>query len=138
MRLTTKLIAALALVWASACTGEFELENGSDLSPTTPRTPDAGISGDGATYFQLNILPMLSSPCPKGACAICHQGANPGDGPDFLGPNAETNYATLLATPGVVGTTPTTSSLFTRGAHAGDAFLPDELTKISLWIGMEQ
>jgi mono/diheme cytochrome c family protein len=141
MRLTTNLFAAVALVWAFACTGDFEFKNGGGggVNPPPAGNPDAGSStGDGAAYFQLNVLPMLSSPRPKGACALCHQGANTADGPDFLGLNAETNYATLLATPGLIGIAASSSSLYTRGDHGGNAFLADELIKVSLWIDMEQ
>lgn len=137
MRLSIHLCAALAFLWAGACTGEFEQQRGSDLNPAAGQA-DAGPSVDGATYFQQNILALMSTPRPKGACAICHQGANPADGPDFLGPNAETNYATLLASPGLVQGTPATSSLYTRGSHAGNSFLPEEAAMVAMWIEMEQ
>ena len=128
----------IAFLWAGACTGEFSPRDGSDLNPS-PGLADAGTPGiNGADYFQQNILALMSTPRPKGACAICHQGANVADGPDFLGPNAETNYATLLASPGLVGATAATSRLYTRGDHGGNSFLPEELAMIAMWIDMEQ
>jgi mono/diheme cytochrome c family protein len=131
-------LAALTLGLLGACTGELELDRPSDLSGA-PRA-DAGVVNtvDGPSYFTANILPMLSLPRPKGACAVCHQGTSPANGPDFLGPNAGTNYTSLLASPTVVGMTPATSTLYTRGSHAGDAFLPDELVKIAIWIEAER
>jgi mono/diheme cytochrome c family protein len=141
MRLSIPLRAALAFLWAGACTGEFETQQRgeSDVNPPQSRQADAGPPAvTGADYFQVNILPILSTPRPKGACAICHQGANPADGPDFLGPNAETNYATLLASPGLVGDTSSSSSLYTRGNHDGDAFLLTEYEMIAMWISLEQ
>ncbi len=138
MRCLFHLCAALAFLWAGACTGEFESRNGSDLSPN-PGQADAGAPGaNGAAFFQQNILPMMSIPRAKGACAICHQGADAANGPDFLGMNAETNYATLLASPGLVGATPAASSLYSRGDHGGDAFLPAEAATVAMWIAMEQ
>ena len=137
MRWTWTLCAATALAVMAGCTGELSLDEPSDLD--RPRV-DAGTANniDGASYFNLNIAPMLSSPRPKGACAVCHQGTDAANGPDFLGPNAGTNYITLLTSPRVVGATPATSTLYTRGAHAGDAFLPNELVLIETWIEAEQ
>ncbi len=137
MSWSTSICAAITLVWACACTGEFELDQPSDLDPPA-QSADAGSTVNGAAYFAASVLPLLSTPRPKGACAICHQGSNAGDGPDFLGLNAETNYATLLASPGLIGTTAANSSLYTRGDHGGNAFLPEELAAIAMWIAMEQ
>jgi mono/diheme cytochrome c family protein len=132
-----KIFLALTFVLATACTGEFELDNG--LGNGAAASPDAGASSaEASAYFATNILSMMSSPRPKGACALCHQGADLNNGPDFLGPNAQTNYTTLLNSPRLIGTSPQTSSFYTRGDHAGDAFVPEELARIATWIQMEQ
>ena len=132
---TLKFLPLVALL-ATACSGEFNTRTGLGQSPTGGA--DAGAQGaTGSEFFRINVLPLLSAPRPKGACALCHQGADPVNGPDFLGANAGTNYTTLLASPNVVGTTPGTSSLYTRGAHTGDAFTPTELALVGEWIELE-
>lgn len=133
-----QIFAALTLILATACTGEFVIDNGG-LGNGGGGT-DAGNagSGDGVAYFRANILPMMSSPRPNGACALCHQGTDPANGPDFLGANAETNYTSLLNAPRLIGATPATSTFYTRGDHSGDAFVPEELARVATWIEMEQ
>jgi hypothetical protein len=133
-----KTLLALTFVLATACTGEFEIDQGLGGNGVAA-SADAGTSSlEASNYFRANILPMMSSPRPKGACALCHQGADLNNGPDFLGPNAETNYTTLLNSPRLIGTTPETSAFYTRGDHAGDAFVPEELARVATWIQMEQ
>lgn len=133
-------LAVLALL-AGACTGEFEIDEplGSGSGGGIAGGADASLGGsaDGEAFFRANILPAMSSPRPKGACALCHQGANAADGPDFLGANAEANYSSLLNAPRLIGATPIQSVFYTKGAHAGDAFTPAELDLIGQWILLE-
>ncbi|RMH40888.1 MAG: hypothetical protein D6689_12585 [Deltaproteobacteria bacterium] len=132
------MLVAAGAVGMVACVGE--------LTPVDPATggpgggPDAGRGG-GATeardYFDTEVQPLLALPRPKGACTVCHQGVDPGNGPDFLGADAAANYDALTANPRLVSGDPATSLLVTKGEHAGDAFAPAEISIINEWILME-
>jgi hypothetical protein len=147
------LILALGLTLA-ACSGE--------LTITSPG-PGGGIGGGGGAdagtggggddtqsraVFASDVQPLLIASRPKGACATCHQGQNPGDGPDFLGTTAAANFDTLVADPGLIGGTAAGSGLLNRGDHTGNAFctgsgtpyagcVVDEVSIISNWITIQ-
>jgi len=142
------LLAALS----SACVGDvsFPGPDPSTENPAANAAPDAAPIEDsaGLDYFQAYVQPILLAPRPKGACAICHQGVNPGDGPDFMGQSPADNYTTLLSSVGLIGSSPDYSRLVTRGDHDGNSFcsgvgIPynqcdrDEFAVLSEWIRVE-
>lgn len=133
---------ALALVFSAACSGEFVFQEGSDLGGGGGGggAADAGSlttgSAEGETFFRANILPLMSSPRPLQPCALCHQGTDLSSGPIFLGLTADDNYRSILEA-GLIGPTALESRLYTRGAHAGDAFPPNEALLVSEWIRIE-
>jgi hypothetical protein len=114
--------------------------------PFDAATPtDASAAG---LLFAAEIDPLLDAARPRGACTSCHEGGDPSDGPDFLGPDAAGHRAALLAQPRIVGDRPETSLLFTRGDHAGDAWCTgpdapyagcdrDEAAAVADWITAE-
>lgn len=134
---------ALALFFAGACSGEFVLQEGSDLNGGGGGGgggADAGSvangSVEGEAFFNTNILPLMSVPRPLQPCALCHQGTDTASGPNFLGLNAEANYRSILDA-GLIGATPLESRLYTRGVHSGDAFPANEALLVAEWIRIE-
>lgn len=134
---------ALALVLATACSGEFVIEDGSDLNGGGGGGGGAADAGsvangsvEGEAFFRANILPLMSIPRPLQPCALCHQGTDVSTGPIFLGLNADANYRALLDA-GLIGATPLESRLYTRGVHSGDAFPANEALLVAEWIRIE-
>jgi len=128
----------------TACSGEFVIQEGSDLNGGGAAggggTADAGViatgSVEGEAFFRTNILSLMSSPRPLTPCAACHQGTDVATGPLFLGLNAEANYQSLIQS-GLLGPTALESRLYTRGVHSGDAFPANEALLIAEWIRIE-
>lgn len=137
------LAFALSLT-AAGCVGQLTEDD-----PPDNTTPDATTGGTAARmFFDNNVQPLFGLGRPKGACTVCHQGANAVDGPDFLGASAADNYATLKADTRLVSATAANSVLITRGDHNGNAFCTgvntpyagctaDEIAVITQWIEME-
>jgi hypothetical protein len=149
----------------SACTGELTgpgapqptladagdpVDNPADASPVDPPIdaaprPDASPA---TLLFDAEIDPIFVAERPRGACASCHEGSDPSDGPDFLGSDPADHRASLLDQPRIVGDRPDASLLFTRGDHAGDALCSgagapyagcdrDEASAVAEWITAE-
>ena len=139
-----RIALTLVLALAAACSGEFVIEDGSDLNGGGGGGggggADAGTSANGSAegeaFFRANILPLMSSPRPLQPCALCHQGTDAASGPIFLGLNAEANYQGILSA-GLIGPSPLESRLYTRGVHAGDAFPANESLLVAEWIRIE-
>jgi hypothetical protein len=135
------LALALLLAAATGCVGELiPIEPG----PGPGGGPDAGGGGGGGggdalarQYFDDNVQPLLVLARPKGACSVCHEGANIADGPDFMGASPATNYDSLVSDTRLVGGDPAASLLVIKGDHSGDAFEPAEVSTINEWILME-
>jgi len=144
MNATGRLSIAFALLLVGACSGEFVLEEGSDLNGGNPGGGGGGADGgavatgsaEGAAFFRANIQPLMSTPRPLQPCAICHQGDNIANGPIFLGLSADENYQAILSA-GLIGATPLASRFYTRGVHAGDAFPANESLLVAEWIRIE-
>jgi len=141
---TALLFVALVMAASVGCTGE--------LIPIDPVSDTGGVGGGGGgadadvgggggalarQYFDDNVEPLLVVTRPKGACTVCHQGATPGDGPDFLGLTAADHYDSLMADSRIVGSDPSLSLLVIKGDHTGDAFDASEISTIDQWILME-
>jgi hypothetical protein len=112
--------------------------------------PDAAAEGNVAArqYFDSYVQPLLLGVRPKGACALCHQGTNTDNGPILFGTSPDQNYSTLTANGGLVGSSPETSRLLTKGDHAGNAFCAglgvpynqcerNEFAILSEWVRLE-
>jgi cytochrome c553 len=83
-------------------------------------------------YFETNVRSILVT-----ACADCHDSTKTGPGPDFLGAGEVSYWAQLKADPRMIGATPQTSLLVTKGAHTGRAFTASEEPTVATWILME-
>lgn len=150
----------------SACTGELigpgaaqptladagePIDRPADASPADAAPIDATPLPDASPatlLFDAEIDPIFVADRPRGTCASCHEGSDPGDGPDFLGPDPDGHRASLLGQPRIVGDRPDASLLFTRGDHTGDALCTgpgapyagcdrDEASAVAGWITAE-
>jgi hypothetical protein len=149
---------ALAASALAACTGTLSAidpPGGGDAGilatvedGSTGAAADAGDPGDPRVLFATAVDPILVRARLRGACADCHEGRDPGDGPDFLGPDARSHRDSLLGAPHLVGASADASLLFTRGDHTGDAFCTaaetpvagcaaDEAAIVAAWIAAE-
>lgn len=164
MRRTRALRAAAGpatwLALAAACTGQLvgggsgpdagpvDAGPGVEVEASDAAVADAGDPADPRLRFASTVEPILSRARPKGTCVDCHEGTDPGDGPDFLGPDLGSHYESLTSDPRLIGDTPDASLLFTRGDHAGDAFCTgeeepypgcaeDESAAVADWIASE-
>lgn len=150
MRSISPLLVALVLAATTGCTGELiplepdpvgagDDRSGDDSGGAS--SPDAGAGAADETiarsYFDDTVQPLLALARPRGSCASCHEGAEPGNGPDFMGLVPADNYDALLGDARLVSDSPSTSLLVIKGAHAGDAFEPAEISAINEWILME-
>lgn len=95
--------------------------SGAAAPPPTPRQ-----------FFEERVAPALNS-----GCANCHSSSNGGPAPKFLGSGTPAYYGSLIADGRLVGATPATSLLVTKGAHEGPAFLPSQLPAVQQWIQLE-
>ncbi len=137
-------LLCIVLAASIGCVGELVEDD-----PTPGGTADAGqVNMAARMFFDQNVQPMFGIARPKLACTVCHEGAEPANGPDFLGATPAVNYATLKADTRLVGTTAAASVLITRGDHSGDAFCTgvnvpyagctvDEVGLITQWINLE-
>jgi cytochrome c553 len=129
-------LALAALIAIGGCTGEFVPLPG----PGGEDSPDAGAglvsTPESEAAFVDSVQPLLQLDRPAGACAFCHEADQSGPGPEFLGPTSADNHDALLSDLRIVSGDAATSLLVTKGAHAGDAFAPDEIDTIGLWIEM--
>lgn len=125
----SSIAASLFLV---GCVGEYQ--------PSDQGSGGGDDPGDGASaeelYLALNDQQIAE-------CGACHVGANLDDtttGPDYLGPDRASSYATILAynswvdgSP-IVGNSPENSKLLLHGVHAGPALSESLKGKMSDWI----
>jgi hypothetical protein len=144
--LSVRLFSAAVCAWlVTSCTGAYVvLESdgadggGSGGDPTTSRA-----------MFDADVEPLLVKPRPKGACIGCHQGAEPANGPDFLGPDATSHFESLRTDVRVVGGSPEVSLLYTQPDHTGNTWCrgandpyagctADETVAIHDWIDLEK
>jgi mono/diheme cytochrome c family protein len=128
----SSIAASLLLV---GCVGEYQPSDGSGGG--------GGGGGDGATarelYDDLNEQQIAE-------CGACHVGANLDDtttGPDYLGPNKDASYETILAYKSwvdgspIIGNSPENSKLLLHGVHAGPALSESLKSKMSEWIAAQ-
>ena len=141
------LVATLAMI---GCVGELEtLEGSGGGGGGGGGGVDAGGTTNAAaqTYYTNNVRPLLIAARPKGACNVCHEGANLADGPDFMGAASGENYAALVGNTRMVSGDPATSQLILRGDHSGDAFctgagapyaqcIENEVGILTTWINL--
>src|SRR5512145_1654155 len=125
----SSIAASLLLI---GCVGEYQ--------PSDQGGGGGADPGDGATarqlYDALNDQQIAE-------CGACHVGANLDDtttGPDYLGIDRESSYATILeykswvdGSP-IVGNSPENSKLILHGVHAGPALSDALKGKMSEWI----
>jgi hypothetical protein len=125
----SSIAASLFLV---GCVGEYQ--------PSDQGGGGGDDPGDGASaeelYLALNDQQIAE-------CGACHVGANLDDtttGPDYLGPDRASSYATILAyrswvdgSP-IVGNSPDNSKIILHGVHAGPAMSESLKAKMSEWI----
>jgi hypothetical protein len=146
--LSWRLLSAALCAWlAASCTGEYVVVD--------PGAAGGGADGGGnpdtaasRAMFSDQIEPLLTAPRPKGACIGCHQGTDPVNGPDFLGPDADSHYDTVRSNIRVVGPTPEQSLLYTKPDHTGNTWCrgtdspyagctADETVAVAGWINLE-
>ena len=148
--LSWRLLSAAVCAWlAAGCTGEYVVVDeggGGGGGADGGGDPEAGSS---RAMFDDQIEPLLNRPRPKGACFGCHQGTDPANGPDFLGPDAASHFDTIRANIRVVGDTPETSLLYTKPDHLGNTWCrgandpyagctADETAAVAGWIELEK
>ena len=142
------LSAAVCATLVTGCTGEYVVvdEGGGGVGADGGGVPEAA---DSRAMFDEQIEPLLTRPRPKGACYGCHQGTDPANGPDFLGPDAASHFDTLRSNTRVVGGTPETSLLYTKPDHQGNTWCrgannpyagctADETVAVAGWIDLEK
>lgn len=125
----SSIAASLLLV---GCVGEYQP---SDQGGSGGDEPGDGASAE-ELYLALNDQQIAE-------CGACHMGANLDDtttGPDYLGPDRASSYATILeykswvdGSP-IVGNSPENSKLLLHGVHAGPALSDGLKDKMSEWI----
>lgn len=134
----TQLAASTLFAMAtSACVGEYEMNQ-----PTPGGDDDGDNGGDGDVgaeeLFNTTVAEGLQT-----ECGVCHAGTNLEDvlgGPDWLGPDMESMYSSILgftSTEGLplIGPTPGDSQLYYKGAHPPGLALSDGLkAKVGDWI----
>ena len=149
----TAVIAALSSI---GCVGTLtERVPSADAGPFG--AADAQIQTAARITFDQNIAPILTTPRPKGACIICHQGPEAcpnGGGSCYLGEDGLNHYGSLTVAQAVgngmllITATPATSRFLQRGDHNGNAFCTgpgvpyanctqNEVQLIENWINLE-
>ena len=117
------------------CVGEYQ-----------PSDEGGGGGGGGADGASAEELFIALNDQQIAECGACHVGANLDDtatGPDYLGTDRATSYATILAyrswedgSP-IVGNSPENSKLILKGVHAGPALSASLKEKMSEWISVQ-
>ena len=153
------MIAFFSLGLAGACTGEFVIEEGSggrggaggagaDAGYAAAADAQAVENIAARQYFESYVQPILLGVRPKGSCSLCHQGTNTANGPIFMGVGQTENYYSLISDALLIGTSAASSSLLTKGDHAGNSFCSgvgvpynqcdtDEFAVLSDWIRLQ-
>ena len=128
----SSIAASLLLI---GCVGEYQP---TDQEGGGGDDPPAGASAE-ELYTALNDQQIAE-------CGACHVGANLDDtttGPDYLGTDRASSYATILAYKSwvdgspIVGNSPENSKLILHGVHAGPALSEGLKTKMSEWIQVQ-
>ena len=110
------------LVAVSGCLGTI-----ADSSPAP-----AGTSTHARDLFMETVQPIL-----EGTCKTCHQAG--GAGPPFLAPTGERDlYMTVKGWPGLVGSTPESSKIYTKGMHTGPALTMTQAKAVKAWLEAEE
>ena len=138
--------ALVTLLAPAGCINSFAIDadggsnNKNPNQPNNPNNPhnDAGVTVpvdlstppdmavDPVLIFNEQVAPILTK-----SCAGCHNQMG-GIGPGFLAPPDV--LATLLAYPAIVGLTPDTSLLYTKGSHEGPALSGVDKPIVGNWI----
>jgi cytochrome c553 len=138
--LTHLAASALFAMATSACVGEYEMNQ---PTPGGDEDDDDGTDGD------ITAEEMFNSTVAEGLrteCGTCHAGEDLDDtlgGPDWLGPDIDSSYATLRGYTSVeglplVGPTPGDSQIYYKGAHPPGVALSDALKpKVGEWIAAQ-
>lgn len=135
MRLHSLSSIAASLLLAG-CVGEYQpMEGGGGGGGDDP--PDGATAEE--LYNALNDQQIAE-------CGACHVGANLDDtttGPDYMGTDKASSYATIMAyrswvdgSP-IIGNSPDNSKLIIHGVHAGPALSEDLKAKMSEWIQVQ-
>ena len=127
----TIVCCAISIVSASCIVGEEPVKPAEPVDEPAP--PPAASARE---VFAATVAPILSA-----ACASCHAGELAANGPDFLGIDADyyddVLRAQTVAGAALVGLTMEDSPLVQKGAHAGRAFVVEELDAIARWLAAE-
>lgn len=144
---SVRILPAAVCAWlVTGCTGDYVVGDPAGGGADGGGDPDTALS---RSMFDSQVEPLLTRPRPKGACYGCHQGADPVNGPDFLGPDVTSHFDTVRANIRVVGSTPETSLLYTKPDHLGNTWCRgvdnpyvgctgDETAAVADWISVEK
>ncbi len=131
--------ALLALVFGAAgclgsALGNGDNSGGAGSTGTGGNAGSTGTMGGGGDMgaqvdadFLANVAPIV-----RAACQSCH-----GDGgiaPNHFFSESPSLLSNVLAYPDLIGTTPQSSLIYTKGQHEGPALTPDEATTVAAWI----
>ena len=145
--LSWRPLSAAVCAWlVTACTGEYVVVDEVGGGGGADGGGDPAVAS--RAMFEAEVEPLLVRARPKGACVGCHQGTDPVNGPDFLGPDAASHYDTISSNIRVVGTSPETSLLYTKPDHVGNTWCrgadnpyagctADETAAVADWILLE-
>jgi len=123
-----RLLIVLVGATLSGCLGEYALVPEEDAGGMMA---DGGGGGGGpvdpTAEFNTKVKPILS-----GSCGACHNKSG-GVGPGFLEEKPDM-LTMLLAYPALVGDSPQSSRLYTKGVHDGPALNSSEAPVVASWI----
>ena len=124
-------IVCCAILSASCIVGDDPIAPADPVGEPAPPPPTSARE-----VFDREVSPVL-----RDRCASCHAGELAANGPDFLGIDADyyedVIRAQTIAGVALVALTADDSPLVQKGAHAGPAFSPDEITAIARWLTAE-
>jgi hypothetical protein len=145
--MTVRTLVATIALFCAGCLGDFASpdqmpppsgDNGSSAggSSSGGATDDAGVGSGGVdpvADFNAKVAPILvGSDGKSGSCGVCHAVAG-GAGPPFLVPKPDL-FTTVTTYPSLVGSSPSTSSLYTKGSHEGPALDTTQAPVVAAWI----
>jgi hypothetical protein len=130
---TVDLASGSQIVSPGATTVYTLVVQGSDGQEVTAVTA-VNVAVDGAVLSARELFDRNVSPILDQRCASCHLGANPVDGPDFLGAAPGGAYDVLTGDLRMVPARPEDSILLLKGEHTGPAFTMVEAQTVTAWL----
>jgi hypothetical protein len=146
--MSCRLVSLTFAIALSGCLPSFSIDNpdpNDPNNPDNPNHPDNPASDGGAQVEIHDLLPPPDlaidpvkefnedvAPILEMRCAGCHNKSG-GVGPGFLEPNPDV-LTMILTYPGLIGTTPETSRIYTKGVHEGPGLGPLEKPIVGDWI----